>query len=46
MVYYSNRMIIVRGADLGEFLSLMSFGKIRVFVSRPMENCHFSSEKR
>ena len=36
MVNYSKRLIIVRGADLGDF-SLIFVGKMCVFVSRPMK---------
>ena len=36
-LYYSKRKIIVRGADLGEFSSLIFVGKMCVFVSRPMK---------
>ena len=45
-LYYSKRIIIVRWADLSDFFSLIFVGKMCVFVSRPMKNCHFSSEKR
>ena len=37
MVNYSKRIIIVRGADLNEFVSLIFVGKMCVFVSRPMK---------
>ena len=36
MVHYSER-IIIRGADLSDFVSLIVVGKMCVFVSRPMK---------
>ena len=41
VVNYSKRIIIVRGADLSEFLSLIFVGKMCVFVSRPMKIASF-----
>ena len=37
MVNCSKRIIVVRGADLSEFFSLIFVGKMCVFVSRPMK---------
>ena len=37
MVFYFNRIIIVRGADLSDFFSLIFVGKMCVFVSRPLK---------
>ena len=34
---YSERIIIVRWADLSDFFSFIFVGKMRVFVSRPMK---------
>ena len=45
-LYYSKRIIIVRGADLSEFFSLIFVGKMCVFVSRPMKIVTFLKKKR
>ena len=45
MVNYSKRIIIVRGADLCQHLSLIFDSKICVFVSRPMEFVNFHRKK-
>ena len=37
MVFYSKRIIILRSADLSDFVSLIFVGKMCVFVSRPMK---------
>ena len=40
-LYYSKRIIIVRWADLSDFLSLMFVGSNVCFCSTSIENCHF-----
>ena len=45
MVNDSKRIIIVGGADLSEKMSMICISKMWVFVSRPIENIHFPSEK-
>ena len=44
MVNYSKRIIIVRGADLCQHLSLIFDSKICVFVSRPIEFVNYHRE--
>ena len=39
--YYSERIIIVRWADLSDFFSFIFVGKMCVFVSRPMKSVTF-----
>ena len=46
MINYSKRIIIVRGADLSEFVSLIFVSKMCVFVSRPMKIVTFLRKKR
>ena len=44
MIFYSEKLIIVRGADLSEFFSLIFIGKMCVFVSRPLKIVTFPLE--
>ena len=42
----AKRIIIVRGADLSDFFSLILVCEMCVFCFTSNENCHVSSEKR
>ena len=45
LLYHSQRIIIVRSADLSDFVSLIFVGKMCVFVSHPMKIVTFFGKR-